>query len=79
MIGSFPLFLHLFLKKNNKFDEIIIFGLIVIIMLFARAHHGLFLAGFLFYLFFSQKKNGEKLTYLTFLMSIFCFFILWSH
>ena len=33
-------------------------------MLFARAHHGLFLAGFL--LSILVKKNSEKLTYLTF-------------
>ena len=44
-------------------------------MLFARAHHGLFLAGFLFYLFLVKKKMSEKLTYLTFfLMSIFFVF-----
>ena len=51
MISFISIFYNELVKNSSDINKVLIFGFITLLMIFARAHHGLFVCGFLFYFF----------------------------
>lgn len=66
MIPFIPIFYNQLIKTSSNITTIIIFGTVCLVMIIARAHHGVFVSGFLLYFFLVSKKPYEKICYILF-------------